>query len=204
MMPFPSPGGWGHDHFLERNRNIKEKNWLVKKVLLRHLGACIQWMAGKCHSGCLLLAALCLCGSLFLLFSVRFKHSTNSKGYTGQQSVGNAVWMPSGGSHMLLFPPSSRGSLLSLTLSCGFSTDGAILASPEGIGVHEPRFAVALDSWPKRESGDVGVRVEVRVTSDSVTEEASERDRNDPWGQIRMDQSFLSLRWELQDWGQVA
>lgn len=47
---------------------------------------------------------------------------------------------------MLLFPPSSRGSLLSLTLSCGFSTDGAILASPEGIGVHEPRFAVALDS----------------------------------------------------------
>lgn len=46
--------------------------------------------------------------------------------------------------------------------------------------------------------------MEVRVSSDSVTEEASERDRNDPWGQIRIDLSFLSLRRELQDLGQVA
>ena len=46
--------------------------------------------------------------------------------------------------------------------------------------------------------------MEVRVTSDPVAEEASEQDRNDPWGQIRMGSSFLSLRGELQDWGQVA
>ena len=48
--------------------------------------------------------------------------------------------------HTCSCSPSSRGSLLSLTPSCGCFTDGAILASPEGIGVHEPRFAVAVDS----------------------------------------------------------
>lgn len=98
-------------------------------------------------------------------------------------------------------PPSSCGSLLTLTLSYCCFTHGVILASPKGIGVHEPRFTVALGNWPKRENGEVGVRMEVRVNSDSVTEEASERDRNDPWGQIRMDLSFPSVRWELQDLG---